>query len=275
MMDALNVPSDSLPFDVFGVIIEKVGEERDLETLKALSLVRRDFLDICQPHIFSTIDLHPRVVHAFVEILKRNGRLALYVKKLNLTIHPGNINETHLPWVLERLHNIGCLYLSMGRGANWPEFSHRLQSALKMISQSPKINELKLKNIFPIDAAVSLVSRAPNLRHLALHESPYGGRSRILSGEFEKVPELETLDVGGSGIETLERLLDARHTNGDTAIDFSQLRKIEMGVEARYGGYPYRMDIAFKLLSRLLCLEELEIVAFCKFGIIVLESRNS
>jgi len=275
MMDALNVPSDSLPFDVFGVIIEKVGEERDLETLRALSLVRRDFLDICQPHSFSTIDLYPRVVHAFMEILKQNGRLALYVKKLNLTIYPRIVNEIQLPWVLEQLHNIRCLHLSMGHGANWPQFSHRLQSALKMISQSPKLNGLKLENVFPIDAAVALVARASNLRHLALHESPYGGRSRILSGEFEKVPKPETLDVVGSGIETLERLLDAKRSNGDMAIDFSQLRKIEMGLEARYGGYPYRMDIAFKLFSRLLHLEELKIVACREFSTIVLESPNT
>ena len=261
MTDSLNIPSsNSLPFDILEVIIEKVAEERDIGTLKALSLVRRDFLDICQPHSFSTIDLHPRFVNALTEILERNGRLPLYVEKLILTIHPGISNETQLPWVLEQLHNIKCLHLSMEPGANWSQFSHRLQSALKMISQSPKLNELELENVCPRETAIALVVRAPNLRHLALYEGQFVP-PQTLSGKFFKVPQPETLDVGGGGIEMVQGLIDAKRSNGDSAIDFSQLRKIEMDVEARYGGYPYRMFIAFELFSRLLCLEELKIMA--------------
>ena len=50
----------SLPYDIIVQIIDTVGEDKDTELLKELSLVSHSFhLDqICSKHLFATIDLH-------------------------------------------------------------------------------------------------------------------------------------------------------------------------------------------------------------------------
>ena len=263
--------SNSLPLDVFEIIISIAAEAGGLNTLKALCTVRSDLLNICQRHLFSTIALgdSPHRLKALVKVLERNARLALYVKTLELFVYWELVDEFQLLWVLKRLPNIESLTFSMGT-VDWRECGDLLQLALKTISQSPKLSQLKFETISSMDMALELLVLPPNLRHLVLHYGPQNGRASMLSGEYSKVPRPEILDVDENGMGTLQGLLDVKLSNNCHAIDFSQLRKIDMNIEAEYVEYEYRSLTALKLFSRLLCLEELKIAVYRAFTLIVL-----
>jgi len=270
-MDLSNVSSPNslaLPLDVLEVIISVAAEARDLNTLKALCTVRSDLLDICQRHLFSTIALgdSPHRFKALVKVLERNASLALYVKTLEFFVYWSLVDESQLLWVLNRLPNVESLTLFMGT----VDCGNLLQLALKTIIQSPKLSQLKFETISSIDIAVVLIVIPPNLRHLILRSGPQNGRASMLNGNYLKAPRPEILDVDENAMGTLQGLLDVKLSNNRHAIDFSQLRKIDMNIEAKYAEYEYRSLTAFKLFSRLLCLEELKIAVYRAFTLIVL-----
>ena len=50
--------SPVLLLDIIVQIIDIVGENKDTNLLKELSLVSQSFLQICSKHLFATIELH-------------------------------------------------------------------------------------------------------------------------------------------------------------------------------------------------------------------------
>ena len=46
-----------LPFDIIVLIIDIVGENKDINLLKELALVSHSFLQICSKHLFATVEL--------------------------------------------------------------------------------------------------------------------------------------------------------------------------------------------------------------------------
>jgi len=259
-MTMLKAPSISLPLDVFELIISMLAEQR--ATLTALSLVRNDFSDICQRHLFSIIvlALHtPRMLEALVEVLESSPRLTRYIKTLNLTVFSNLFNNAQLSWVLDHLPNIQSLTLYTSYKVHWDQCSHQLQLALMRATQSPKLCEFKLKGHGSKEAAIALLVRPPNLRHLFLYwGSEDIEQTHILTpveaDEDLKTSQLETLDMGGKGMETLACLLHAKRRNNCYAVGFSQIRRISIHIA---GGD--RIETALELFSRLLCLEDLDI----------------
>ena len=53
--------SSVLPFDIIALIIDIVGENKDIDLLKELALVSHFFLETCSKHLFATIELHDAV----------------------------------------------------------------------------------------------------------------------------------------------------------------------------------------------------------------------
>ena len=49
--------SSVLPFDIIALIIDIVGEDKDTNLLKQLALVSHSFLQICNKHLFATVEL--------------------------------------------------------------------------------------------------------------------------------------------------------------------------------------------------------------------------
>jgi len=99
-------PSNSFNFDIFEIIINIVAEERDLKTLKSLSLVQSDLQDICQRHLFSNIVLRdsPLVLKTLVKVLEGNTGLALYAKNLEILVFSELLLTT-----FELLSKLPCL----------------------------------------------------------------------------------------------------------------------------------------------------------------------
>ena len=268
-MTILQAPSsDFLPLDVFEVIVNVLAE--DCTTLKALSLVRSDFSDICQRCLFSTIAVPsrdgPRMLEGLVRALTTNHRLAQYVKTLNLYISSDLFNNAQLSWVLNHLPNIQSLLLYTSYDVDWTQYSHQLHSALMCATQSPKLYELQLIGIGPKEVAIALLVRTSNLRHLFLGWG--SARTRILTpAEADKdlkISQLKTLDVDADGMGTLEFLLHAKRSNNCYAIDFSQIRRLSMRIDRRE-----RIGTAFELFSRLLCLEDLDIDVCGTFNLVL------
>jgi len=122
-----------------------------------------------------------------------------------------------------------------------------------------------------MDAAIALLVRPPNLRHLVFHGGSYRIPTPIQNGGYSKASQLKTLDVSWDWIGTLDCLLEAKRSNNCYALDFSQIRKISLDIDARLL-HP-SIETTFNLFSKLLCLEELKIIAYRAFSLTMLQSQ--
>ena len=84
--------SPVLPFDIIALIIDIVGENKDINLLKELALVSHSFLQICSKHLFATIDLYDAVPKCrtskkeFVKLLKNRPDIVKYIRKLTYEV---------------------------------------------------------------------------------------------------------------------------------------------------------------------------------------------
>ncbi|KDR69355.1 hypothetical protein GALMADRAFT_931819 [Galerina marginata CBS 339.88] len=136
--------STSLPFDVFGVVIDILASETSsspyfsLKNLMALSFTCHDLLLLCQPYTFKTVNLRANFYlrkvtgKAFYEIptiglqemglaLKRNPRVASYVRNLNLQLSPSDVTGDDLIDILRQFTRLQKLTLTP------PENPHYIQ----------------------------------------------------------------------------------------------------------------------------------------------------
>ena len=81
--------SPALPFDIFTLIIDIAGENKDTDLLKELALVSLAFLQICSHHLFATVDIHDTIYFvesskkAFVKLLERKPDVVKYLRNLD------------------------------------------------------------------------------------------------------------------------------------------------------------------------------------------------
>ena len=87
----------SLPFDIFAQIIDTIGENKETDFLKELSLVSHCFNQICSKHLFATIELHDADPNyyplplasskkGFVKLLRNRPDVVNYIRKLTYKV---------------------------------------------------------------------------------------------------------------------------------------------------------------------------------------------
>ena len=92
-----------LPFDITALIIDIVGENKDINFLKELALVSHSFQQICSKHLFATVDLHgrdtnqsPRLASSkkgFLKLVKSRPNVVNYICKLTYKVMPVSFNS--------------------------------------------------------------------------------------------------------------------------------------------------------------------------------------
>ena len=83
-----------LPFDIIALIIDIVGENKDTNLLKDLSLVSHSFHQICSKHLFATVELHDAdwdyhlasSKKGFVKLIKSRPDVVNYIRKLTYKV---------------------------------------------------------------------------------------------------------------------------------------------------------------------------------------------
>ena len=65
--------SSVLPFNVISLIIDNIGENKDINFLKELALVSHSFLHICSKHLFAAVELRSAVRGSTIASSKRRS----------------------------------------------------------------------------------------------------------------------------------------------------------------------------------------------------------
>jgi hypothetical protein len=235
----------ALPFDIIGNIIDCLTKDnaKDLQSVKACSLVCQSFLLLCRPHIFSSIEIKitgsepDEQLHntkAFGQLLLKTPEIARFIRHLNIIVVDPRARNLFdpVPQQLTRLQSLAfrAPYPWSMCILDWNKIpSSIVQRSLLNLVHLPTVTHLRLGQIsnFPISYLVSCT----NLKHLSA-ESLYialGGHDDSSSPSHGHM-QLQDLDIKifkrshGSEVS----LLTARRSDGRTVLDFSSLEKISV-----------------------------------------------
>ena len=247
-----------LPFDIFTLIIDIVGENKDTDLLKELSLVSYSFLQICSKHLFSTVELHGAAPKhyidtsnkGFVKLLRSRPEVVRHIRKLSYKIglgdnryplsqlqpthrcHPSSDDDDyHLlaPILLKFLRKIpylNCLTIAAAV-RDWNTMDSSLTSALLHLVHLPTINHIEISCIrnFPLSSLTSSI----NLHRLDIFDMFDAGTGRE-DGSFEIVQSemmlREFRTFNSPGLTT--KLLHIKMQDGRPAFNCMDLRRLSM-----------------------------------------------
>ena len=164
--------SPVLHFDIIALIIDIVGENKDINLLKELSQVSHSFLQICSKHIFATVELcnvdSKHVTSSkkgFVKLLKSRPDVVKHIRKLKYYVGrhvDGDIDHQLPPILLNFLPTTSCLNCLTIIGSNiyWNDLDSSLTSAFLHLMHLPTINHIDLTFIvnFPLFSLVPSVN---------------------------------------------------------------------------------------------------------------------
>ena len=120
--------SPVLPFDVIALIIDIVGENKDIDLLKELALVSHSLHQICIKHLFANINLHDAVTvpnyhlasskKGFLKLVKSRPNIVNYIRKLTYRVSARDYrDEDHLlSPILPTISHLNYLKIS---ASNW------------------------------------------------------------------------------------------------------------------------------------------------------------
>ena len=250
--------SPVLPFDIIALIIDIVGEKEDTDLLKELALVSHSFLQICNKHLFSTVELHDAdpIFHVasskkgFVKLLKSRPEVVKYTRKLTYETkdkywHPtpnfhseDDLLSPLLPNFLQTISLLNYLKInasnfSMNSTSDWNKLNPSLTSAFLHLMHLPTINHIDLSFIsnFPLPNLTSSVVNLQRLDILCLTCFEYSeqdgedGSSEIVQSEMP--PKIREFNTSDSTLLTT-KLLHAKMQDGRPAYNFTDLRRLSM-----------------------------------------------
>jgi hypothetical protein len=196
-----------LPYDIIAEIIATVGEDKDTELLKELSLVSHSLHQICCKYLFATVNLHDAKPigrlsskKGFVKLLKSRPDVVKYIRKLTYEVNHWysyyNINnDDHmlsptLPNFLRTISRLNCLTIDCSR-VKWDELDSSLTSAFLYLMHLPTINHIDLSHIenFPL----STLTPSINLLRLDIRNvKPLEKEVVVQSEMMPKIREFHT-----------------------------------------------------------------------------------
>ena len=250
--------SSILPFDIIALIVDIVGENKDINLLKELALVSHSFLHICSKHLFATVELHDAIPichpasskKAFVKLLKSRPDVAKYIRKLTYKVGSlspaANSRDYHrfsqlpeyddhllspiLPNLLRTISHLNCLTIT-GSKLDWNMLDSSLTSAFLHLMQLPTIHHIDLSFIqnFPLSSlAPSVNLHRLDIFHLS-HSNPLEeDDSPEIDVQSEMMmPKIHEFHTSGSTLLTT-KLLYAKRQDGRPAFNFTNLRRFSM-----------------------------------------------
>ena len=240
--------SSVLPFDIIAQIIDIVGENNDTNLLKELALVSHSFLQICNKHLFATVELHDAVpnYHAasskkgFVKLLQSRPDVVKYIRKITYKMAYNRLlrfspnNDDHLlspilPNFLQTISHLNCLTIT-GSKLEWNTLDSSLTSAFLHLMHLPTINHINLSFIrkFPLSSLVPCV----NLHRLDIfylnHPLEEDSSPEIVV-QSEMMPKIREFRTSHSSLLTT-KLLHAKMQDGRPAFNFMDLRRLSMSL---------------------------------------------
>ena len=157
-----------LPLDIIVLIIDIVGENKDTNLLKQLSLVSHSFLHICRKHLFAAVDLRdavpicniPSSKRGFVKLLQSRPDVAKYIRKLKYKVSRNHDDNHLLPPILflPTFSRLNCLTITAKW--DWNTLDSSLTSALLHLMHLPTIDHINLSYIqnFPLSSLTPCVN---------------------------------------------------------------------------------------------------------------------
>ena len=242
--------SPVLPFDILDLIIDIVGEDKDINLIKELALVSHYFLQICSKHLFATVEL--RDWHAsdivpmnnrsskkgFVKLLKKRPDVVNYIRKLSYklsSVHefawdsssPVNNDDLLspiLPNILRTIPHLNYLKIDASQ-LDWNSLNSSLKSAFLHLIHLPTLNHINLSYIrnFPLSSLTSSV----NLLRLDISHLSSGLPEFFFQSEM--MPNIHEFHTSGSFWLT-RKLLRAKTQDGRSAFNLVDLRRLSMSL---------------------------------------------
>ena len=224
-----------LPLEIIALIIDIAGENKDINLLKELALVSHSCLQICNKHLFATVELsdansrRASSKDGFVELFKSRPDIVKYIRKLTYMV---GYDEDHLlspilPNFLRTISRLNRLTIS-GFRSNWNTLDSSLTSAFLHLMHLPTINHIDLSNIR--DFPISSLTLSVNLHRLDIFRlscsSPHSSPEIVVQSEM---PQIHEFHASESSLQT-SRLLHAKSQDGRPAFNFMDLRRLSMSL---------------------------------------------
>ena len=238
-MESFNTQSSVLPFDIVILIIDTVGECKEIDLLKELALVSHSFLQICNKHLFATVELQDAILtrpsskEGFVKLLKSRPHVVKYIRHLTYTVSSNAWFGRHapvdedqllspiLPNFLKTIPHLKCLVIS--RALDWNTLDPSLTSALLHLMHLPTMNYINLSFIrnFPLSSLTPCV----NLHRLDIfYMEIENGFPEIIQSEMPRIRQFYTSDSS----RMTSNLLHAKARDGRPAFDFTDLKQLSV-----------------------------------------------
>ena len=258
-----------LPFDIIALIIDTVGENKDTNLLKELSLVSQSFLQICSKHLFATVILHDAnpnyhlasTKKGFAKLLKTRLDVVKYIRKFTYYVAYNTIEDHQLSSILLNIFPIfSCLtHLAIiDSYQDWNTLNSPLTSAFLHLMHLPTINRIEISNIqnFPL----SSLTLSINLHRLDIAHLGYVNPLEEESSPetiLEMMPKIRELHTSNSSLPTT-KLLQAKTQDGQSAFDIMELRRLSMS----FVRFEDERNIRY-LLQNAKLLEKFDLSVFC------------
>ena len=225
--------SFNLPYGIIDQIIDTVGEGKDTNLLKELSLVSHSFHQICCKHLFASVELHdadPKHHIAsskkgFVKLLKRRPHIVEYIRNLKYEVSDNNNDDRRLlhilPKLLQTISCLNCLTI-VGSRMHWDTLDSALTSALLYLMHLPTINHIDLSIIRNFPPA----SLTPSVNLLRLDINDVEPPKEIVV-QLEMMPRIREFRTSNSTWMT-RRLLRVKTQDGQPAFNLTDLRRLSI-----------------------------------------------
>ena len=250
--------SSVLPFDIIAQIIDIVGENNDTNLLKELALVSHSFLQICNKHLFATIELHEAVPNyrasskrGFVKLLQSRPDVVKYIRNLTYRVaytygnrfessflrFPSNyLNDDHqlspiLPNFLRTISRLNCLTIT-GTKLEWNTLDSSLTSAFLHLMHLPTINYINLSFIrkFPLSSLVPCVNlHRLDIFYLICFDPVEEDGLPDIVVQSEMMPKIREFRTSDSSVLTM-KLLHSKMQDGRPAFNFTDLRQLSVSL---------------------------------------------
>ncbi|KAF8960269.1 hypothetical protein BDZ97DRAFT_1330660 [Flammula alnicola] len=230
-----------VPHDVIEVIVQELANDKDMASLKACSLVCREFVGICRRHIFfhirladsSTYRARAPPVRRLKKLLDRNPSIAGYVRSLD---YVSRFNPKRSPPVLMHLNRVRSFKFGFtdhnpygSDRQDWGRIPSPLRSSFYSFIQSNNIVNLRLYSISRLP--ITIFMHFPCLTALAL------GNISVLDSPHtpsfhtpETSMKLVDLCVLGNCLGALQDLLAVRNSTMRPLLDLAVLEEFSIVV---------------------------------------------
>ncbi|KAF8150700.1 hypothetical protein B0H34DRAFT_665812 [Crassisporium funariophilum] len=223
----------ALPLDVAGIIVDALGDEQDMNALKACSLASRIFVPLSRKHILSTVQINdafselpspPETSNLVALLSSPNPDVPNYIRKFEFRLTEYDLEHRSLPSLLQKITKLDSLYLwSHGtEKIDWLQIPKPMRNALLHLMRLPTLTHLRLRwfQNFPVsDIAPCTNLISLNVEHVEFAEID-------TPAAVSTPPKLQEYIVGDKSALSTHMLLDAVLENGNSAFDFTGLKKL-------------------------------------------------